>query len=224
VSNLPHVSEQATLVTDADGAAWWEIRGRRLPVIAGGDDGDGGDGAKGGEPDADADKAGKPDPDDTDDDGAQGETEKERKLRAEAKALRTRAREAETERDRLKAATQTEAEKAIARAEAAEKRATEATERVRKVELRTAVTAEAAELGITDVKAAMRLMDTDAIAWDEDTDEPSRKSVSKALAAAVREFPSLRGKASVDAGERGGGNGTPASEMNDTLRRLTGRR
>lgn len=216
-------------MTAEDGAAWWEVAGRRFPVIAGGDDGDGA-GEQGGKPDPDADKGkggagdgGKPDPDD-DGDGA-GESEKERRLRAEARAQRQRAKAAEEERDRLKAATQSEAEKAAERAERAEARATAATERLRASELRSVAAEEARELGVTDLRAALKLMDRDAIEWDEDTDEPSRKSVQKALAAAVKEFPSLRGRGDVDAGARSDSrpDGNSNQQMNSILRAGRGR-
>lgn len=214
-----------------DGTPWWALEGRLIPVYAGGDDGDGGsgEGGEGGEGGGDggsgqgAGGAGGKGSGGGSGDGG-GESEADRKLRAENIALRKRAKEAEAEAAKLRGASETELQAATRRAEEAEKRANAASARVREAELRTAVGRLARDLGVTDIGAAVRLIGSDVLEWDDDTDTPDAGTVKKALQAAVKAYPTLTAasRGSVDGGRQGGSPGS-TSPMSDLIRRKAGR-
>ena len=217
------MTDAPAIVLDPDGRPWWQLRDRCLPLLAGGDDGDG-DGSDG--TDDDAGKGGTATATDDDGKGDDGEPEADHKLRGENRSLRQRLRDVERERDTLKSAGQSDAEKATTRADQAEQKVTTLMGQVRDLHLEAALRKAGADVGVTDIAAAMRLIDRDALEWDDETNRPDAKTVRAALVAAVKDFPTLRpGKGSIDAGGGGGGGGDKhqAEDFNTTLRRAAGR-
>lgn len=115
--------------------------------------------------------------------------------------------------DELEAANQTELEKLLARAEAAEKKATEADERARNSNLRSAVTAAASQAGAVDIDAVFALLPKDAVTFGDDGQVTGADDAVKAL---LESKPYLVGQAappppkptgSADGGARGSGSG-----------------
>lgn len=116
-------------------------------------------------------------------------------LRAEIKGLKG----TQKERDELAAklreiedANKSEAERAVQKAAEAEQKLSQAEGRLRGMAIRVAVAESATAAGISpeNVKAALRLLDQDAIELDDDG-QP--KNVEQALKALVKEFPLLAG-------------------------------
>jgi len=181
---------------------WRLPDGRTVPLLAGGDDGDGGDGGDG--KDGAAGKDGKDGESGKDGDGKDGDGDPAAALRREAADLRKRLRKAESERDELKAATQSDAEKLAARAEAAEAKAAGLAGKVRKANLRIAVAEAAPDLGIVDSRLAVRLLDSEKLAWNDETDEPEKDDLLSGLRALAKEYPALTRGGDADGGRKGG--------------------
>jgi hypothetical protein len=194
------------LELDHEGRAWWRLDGRRWPVAAGADDGDDAagndDGDDAGDDDDAGDKAGKGDADK----GGKGdldEPEGDRKLRNEARNLRQRLRAAEAKLEQAAQEGMSEAEKAQAERDKAAAERDSAVGELRKVHLELAVAKAAKPLGILDETLAVRVMDADAVEYD-DAGKPDPRSVTRALAAAVKAHPILVRNGSADGGEGGG--------------------
>lgn len=200
------------LEVSPDGVAWWSWQGRRFPLIAGGDDGDGeggenGEGGKGGTAVADppASKgAGDGDHGSGGDDGDQGggEPEADHKLRTENKALRQRAKAAEAKLAQLEDAGKSDTERLEGRATKAEAERDAAVSELRGLRLEVAVGKAAKAAGVIDPTAALRLMDADAVEYDDDG-RPTEASVARALRAAVKAHPILTRAGGADGGEGG---------------------
>ena len=216
--------DQGPRLERIDGALWWRLKGRLLPVFAGGDDGDG-DGGKGGDGAGDKGGAGGGDGDGgkgggSGDDAAAIAADRER--RRELQSLRQRMKEVEKERDELKAAQLSDTEKATERATKAEEKATALEKDLRTMRLTAAVDSAAKDLGIRDARAAQRLMDDEAVEWDDDG-KPKAKSVAKALADAAKEHPILVKSGPGDGGGGSGGSGNKGDiDMNALIRQKAG--
>lgn len=114
-------------------------------------------------------------------------------LRAENKNLKALSKQLEDAQARLQEIEdrdKTEVEKAAGRATTAEQKLSETEARLRAMTIRVAVaeTASAAGIGPENVKAAIRLLDTDSLELDDDG-QP--KGMEAALKALVKEFPML---------------------------------
>jgi hypothetical protein len=119
------------------------------------------------------------------------------KLRDEIKGLKGTAKERDDLATRLREIEdkdKSEAERNASKAADAEKKLSETEGRLRSMAIRVAVAESAAAAGIApeNVKAALRLLDADAIALDGDG-EP--KNVEATLKALVKEYPILAGTA-----------------------------
>jgi hypothetical protein len=156
-------------------------------------------------------------------------------LRDEVKASKAAAKDAEALKKRLQEIEdkdKSEVERLAGTAKEASEKLTAAEARARDLAIRLAVAETASALGITgaSVKAAVRLLDTKALEFDEDTGEPT--NVEKVLKALVAEYPML----ATDAGEKppaGAAKGTPPTPkpngiptkdqaVDDVYKRLTG--
>jgi hypothetical protein len=164
----------------------------------GGDDGGSGDGGAGGGSDS-------------------GDSGRElEKARREAAGLRKRLEAAEKERDELKKAGETEKERAERERDEARKASDGAVARLRRASLKAEVGLQVRDLGIVNAKAAHRLIDEDAIKYD-DEGEVEEESVTKALKAAVKEYPFLTRAGSADGGEGGGNGGSGGAVGKDAV-------
>lgn len=191
-----------TTTTGAQGAAGGDANGAQGAAGAGGQ-GDGANGATTG--------AG---------DGGDGDHQggDQVKLTAENRSLRQRLRAAEEERDRYKGATQSEVEKANDRATKAEGTVQQLQGELRTLRLERAVARVSGTLGIIDPDGAQRMLEADAIEYDDDG-RPVDASVKRALQALVKEKPYLVRQGGADAGDGNTGHtGTGSQDMNAILR------
>jgi hypothetical protein len=117
-------------------------------------------------------------------------------LRAEIKGLKGTQKERDDLATRLREIEdkdKSEAERASGKAAEAEKKLSETESRLRNMAIRVAVAESATAAGIApeNVKAALRLLDADAIELDEDGEPKNVEAVLKGL---VKEFPILAGE------------------------------
>jgi hypothetical protein len=125
-----------------------------------------------------------------------------------ARPLRRTLRRSRSAAQEIEDKDKSEVERLAGTAKEASEKLTAAEARARDLAIRLSVAETASALGITgaSVKAAVRLLDTKALEFDEDTGEPT--NVEKVLKALVAEYPML----ATDAGEKppaGAAKGTP---------------
>ena len=125
--------------------------------------------------------------------------------------------------DKAKKAAMTEADRLKTEKEEAERKAEAATQTANNRLIRAEVLAEAATMGL-NAKAALKLVDMDSIEMDDDG---NISGVDKALKAALKEFPFLKGESSAkplgDNQGGGGGDSSGKADMNAFIRRKAGR-
>lgn len=125
--------------------------------------------------------------------------------------------------DDLDAASKSELQKATERAEAAEKRATEAADRAKASDIRSAVTAAATTAGAIDIDAVLALIPSNAVTVGDDGRVTGADTAVKAL---LESKPYLVGRFTGRNGSaEGGARGEEASgsDMNALIRRAAGR-
>jgi hypothetical protein len=129
-----------------------------------------------------------------------------------------------TKLDELEQANKTELEKVLARAEAAEKRAAEASERANKSAIRSAVISAATSAGAVDPDAVMALIDHNALTIGDDGQVTGAEEAVKGLLESKpylvgnAHTPAPRG-AAVEGGPRG--SGAPKQLSRDDLKGMT---
>lgn len=159
---------------------------------------------------ADADQQGADDP-------------QERRLTRENQSLRQRLRAMEAELEKHRAAQQTDLERALARAEKAEKASADIAGRIQRLELERAIDGLRQRHGIVASAATCaRLIDPSKITWGDDH-VPDREAVSEALKALAKSDPALvrQGPGDAGAGRSGGPQG--GTDMNALIRGAAGR-
>lgn len=148
-----------------------------------------------------------------------------KKINAENATMRARAKAAEDKLAEADKAQLTDKERAERERDEARKETAALTKRVQKTALRAAVFEEASDLGITNAKLAMRLLDADDVEWDDDG-EPT--NVSKLLKAVLKEVPELKGSTAGSPGGADGGQGRgrgalAGDDINASIRAAAGR-
>lgn len=113
----------------------------------------------------------------------------DRKLTRENQALRKRAKEAEAKVKEYEEASLSEKERQERRLQELVEQNRQYETRLRESSLSLAVSAEAARLNIVDPDAAVKLLDSSSIEWDNDTN--SWQGVDEAMAALVEDRPYL---------------------------------
>lgn len=111
--------------------------------------------------------------------------------------------------DELEAANQTELEKAQARAELAEKAASEAAERVRSMSIRSSIISAATTAGAVDPDAVLAMLGKDAVTYGDDGQVTGADEAVKAL---LESKPYLVGKPAEPAKPAPSGDGGPRGD------------
>jgi hypothetical protein len=171
-----------------------------------------------------------PDEDDEDDEdeGKALSASAAAKLRKEAARRRVEAKALRDENDKLKAQGLSELDAAKKEAADSKKVADSSTRQLRTLKVGIEVRDLAKDLGITNPKLAVRLLDADDVEWDDDG-EP--KNVARLLKALLKEMPELKANGQGGAPQGGGADGgagrqsgnVAGSGINDRLRAMTGR-